>query len=250
MSQSLLISEELKKEFAIFSDRIKDDDLPETFVSDEIVKLEKLEENLKKKKEVLQSRIDRKAKRFRVVKLCIFLFMVIAVSSIAGTIFYPPNQQDGPGPFPKIGFGVAAVILLSLFGFVVYEGVMDQIANWKRRRNTNNSLENGDKTNETEIDNLKNRYQAMLKDLNENYEPMRNRYKRLCDQYIFCYIVGNLTVLIISICTAIESFFYNTKQDRQKTLIGILQLFVLFILPVSCYKSAANELAKDKKIQF
>ncbi|CAO4370770.1 unnamed protein product [Caenorhabditis nigoni] len=184
--------------------------------------------------------------------------MVIVIAAIAGTIIYPPNQEDGPGPFPKIASYVAAVILLFLFGFTVFEGITDQIANWKRRRNARKSfsLEDGNEKNGKIFftgryyDDLKNRRQEYFEDLNENYVPMWNRYKRLCNLCVFYYIVGSLIILMIATSTVIEMFFYNTKQDPQRTFIGIVQLLYLLVTPFSYYSSIRDEIDKDNEIPF
>ncbi|PIC13890.1 hypothetical protein B9Z55_027476 [Caenorhabditis nigoni] len=101
-----------------------------------------------------------------------------------------------------------------------------------------------------ELDDLMNRYQKFFEDLNENYVPMWNRYKRLCNQYLFYYIVGNLIGCMILFSNVIESFFYNTKQDSLKTFYGILQLFLLILSPFVHYRCIRTTILIDSLTQF
>ncbi|PIC13889.1 hypothetical protein B9Z55_027475 [Caenorhabditis nigoni] len=238
-----LILKELKKGFANFSNGLKNDDLPETFLSDEISKSEKLEDKLKKKKEVLESRMYQRKADFWIINIWLLVLLTMSIiSSSAGNIF---RSKDQPPPSIRQTsvFNVAAVIFFLLLGFEVFEGIMDKITDWKKRRNTTKkvSVEDGAEKNEriffiaTDYDHPMNRYREMIKDFNENYVPMWNRYKRLCNQYIFYYVVGILVSWMVIISTVIESFFYNTENDWQKTLVGILQLLNSILLPLVCY---------------
>ncbi|PIC13893.1 hypothetical protein B9Z55_027477 [Caenorhabditis nigoni] len=211
-------------------------------------KFEKLEDDLKKKKEVLESRIRQKEKDLRTPKRLLIFLMTLNIFTITYNTIYPP--EDGPGPWPRTGYNVAAVILLTVFGFAVIEGKMEQIANGKNRRNTKNSSKNRHEKNETEADNLMNRYQEYFEDLNENYVPMWNRYKRLCNQYLLYHFVGHFIIWMNVLTSVIDCFFYNTKQDSQKTLNGILQVFILIISPVVNYRIIMNTIDEDNKVQF
>ncbi|PIC13883.1 hypothetical protein B9Z55_027473 [Caenorhabditis nigoni] len=245
-----LISKELRKGFADFSDRLKADGLSKTFVSDEISKLEKLENDLEVKKKVLESRIDQKKIDFWIPILLLIFLMVLSIFTITYNTIHPP--EDETGPWPIIAFKIAAVILLFLFGFTVFEAI---IANWKRQRNARKtfSLEDGNEKNgkiffiATDYDDLKNRYKKLLE---EDYVPMWNRYKRLCNQFIFYYIVGILIGLMIVVSTVVDCFFYNAEQDPQKTFMGIGQLFVLILSPLLYYRNIMNTIAEDNEIQF
>ncbi|PIC11318.1 hypothetical protein B9Z55_029159 [Caenorhabditis nigoni] len=185
------ISEGLKNGFVNFSNQLKAGEIPETFKSDETLKLEKLEDKLEMKKEVLESRIYQKKAHIWWHNLLLILEMVFSIFAITLATIFPPENETGP--WPIIAFKIASVISLSLFGFAVFEGITEQIANCKRRRNAKNEvlLEDGnEKIGEivlmrNEYDDLKNRYQKFFEDLNENYVPMWNRYKRLCNQYLF-----------------------------------------------------------------
>ncbi|CAO4370779.1 unnamed protein product [Caenorhabditis nigoni] len=233
-----LISKELRKGFDDFSDELKADALSKTFVSDEIAKLEKLEDKLKKKKENFW--------------LLVMLMMSIIFLSVGH--YFRPKDQPTAGIWIRPAFKVAVVIFFFLLGFEVFEEIMDKITDWKRRRNmtTKVSLENADEKNEriffigTDYDYLMNRYQKLIKDVNENYEPMRNRYKRRFNRYVFYYVVGHLATLIIMICTAIEIFFYNT--DPRKTYMVITQLLGIILLPVACYGVVQNQIAEENAI--
>ncbi|PIC13891.1 hypothetical protein B9Z55_027476 [Caenorhabditis nigoni] len=119
------ILEGLKNRFINFSNRLKDADLPETFISDETIKLEKLEDNLKKKKEVLESRIRQKKANLWTYKLLLICEMVLSIFVITLITIYPPEEETGP--WPKIAFYGAAVIPLLLFLFAVFEGIMDKM---------------------------------------------------------------------------------------------------------------------------
>ncbi|CAO4370771.1 unnamed protein product [Caenorhabditis nigoni] len=208
-------------------------------------KFEKLEENLKKKKKVLASAIRGKENNLWIPKLLLTFLMVTSIFVITRNNIYPP--EDLPGPWPRTAYNVAAVILLTVFGFAVIEGKMEQIAGWKRRRNTNNSPENGNETNENEVDNLMKRYQKLVE---EDYVPMWIRYKRLCNLYIFYTVVGCFIVVMNLFSSVIDSFFYNTKQDPQNTYGGIAQLFPLILAPLANYRVIMNAIDEDNKIHF
>ncbi|CAO4370777.1 unnamed protein product [Caenorhabditis nigoni] len=253
-----LILKELKKGFGNFSDRLKADGLSKTFVSDEISKLEKLEDKLKKKKEVLESRMYQRKKELREFKRwLLFMFTISAIFSITAIIF-PPKDQPLHVTWIISAFNVAAVISFFLLGCAVIDAIMEKITDWKRRRNTTKkvSVEDGDETNHqiffiaTDYDHLMNRYRTLIKNVNENFEPMRNRCKSLFNQYIFYHVVGNLATMMITISSVIESFFYNTENDWQKTLVGILQLLNSILLPLVCYCAIRNKIAEENEIQF
>ncbi|CAO4370768.1 unnamed protein product [Caenorhabditis nigoni] len=240
----------MKNGFTNFLDRVKDDDYPETFKLDEISTLEKLEEKLKKAKEVLESRMNKKNKYVWAIKLILFAFSMLLIFALVGYMRENSNDNfsDGARPeisfWPKIALLVDSVILIPLLVFTIVEEIVNQIANWKRRRNTKTkiSLENGDKENEmneTEMDgeNLKNRCEKLVEDLNENYEPMRNRYKRLCNHYVFYQLhrsiryfndFGSLHGLSIDLfyktekslsTLAVLQFDYERNRGRQEVQI-------------------------------
>ncbi|PIC13885.1 hypothetical protein B9Z55_027474 [Caenorhabditis nigoni] len=253
-----LISKELKKGFANFSDRLRDYDLPETFKSDEISKLEKLEDKLKKKKEVLESRTYQRKKEFWEFKRwLLFMFMISVIFPITAIIF-PPKDQPPHVNWISSAFTVAAVIYFFLLGCVVIDAIMEKKTIWKRRRNTTKkvSVEDGDEKNEriffiaTDYDDLMNRYRKLIKDVNENFEPMRNRCKSLFNQYIFSTVVGNLATMMIIVSTVIEMFFYNPEHAWLKTFLGILQLFNSIFLPVVCYCAIRSKIAEENEVQF
>ncbi|CAO4370780.1 unnamed protein product [Caenorhabditis nigoni] len=253
-----LISKELKKGFADFSDGLKDVGLSKTFLSDEISKLEKLENDLEERKEVLESRVDDKKTSFWIINgWLLFMFTISIISSSAGDIFRPKDQHP-LGIWPKSAFNVAAVIFFFLLGFEVFHGIMAKITDWKRRRSTTKrvSVEDGDATNEriffiaTDYDHLMNRYRKLIKDVNENYEPMRNRYKSLFNQYIFYHVVGILTATMVMISSVIDSFFYNTEHDCWKTVFGCIQLLNSILSPLVCYGVIRNKIAEENEIQY
>ncbi|CAO4370766.1 unnamed protein product [Caenorhabditis nigoni] len=249
----------MKNGFANFLDRLKDDDYPETFKLDEISTLEKMEEKLKKAKEILEPRMDKKNKNVWAIKLILFAIFMLIIFAIVGGMRDNSNGYFSYGArfWPKIALIVDAVVLILVLVFAIVEEIINQVANWKRRRNTENkvSLENGDEKNEpieTGIDceNLKDRCQKLIEDLNENYEPMRNRYKRLCNHYVFYGFVSLFIILLIMASIVIEDLFYSTKQNSQKGMSGILRFFVFIISAFFLCNSIMNEIAEDNKLKF
>ncbi|PIC13882.1 hypothetical protein B9Z55_027472 [Caenorhabditis nigoni] len=253
-----LISKELKKGFANFSDRLKADGLSKKFVSDEISKLEKLENDLDKKKEVLESRIYDKKTYFWIINVLLLVWLMISIIfSSAGNIFRSKDKLSS-GIWIRSAFNVSAVIIFFLLGFEVFEGIMAKITDWKRRRNTTKkvSVEDGDEQNDriffiaTDYDHLMNRYRTLFKDVNENFEPMRNRYKRLFNQYIFYYVVAIITEVMVMMSSVVENFFYNTEHDWEKTLFGSILLFNSILLPLLCYVVIRHQIAEENAIQY
>ncbi|CAO4370776.1 unnamed protein product [Caenorhabditis nigoni] len=117
------ILEELKQGFVNFSNRLKDGDIPETFKSDETSMLEKLEDKLKNKKEVLESRIHQKKENlwwpYIVGNLigCMILF-----SNVIESFFYNTNQDS-----LKTFYGILQLFLLILSPFVHYRCIRTTI---------------------------------------------------------------------------------------------------------------------------
>ncbi|CAO4370763.1 unnamed protein product [Caenorhabditis nigoni] len=231
-----LISEELEKRFANFSDEPKVDEFPRTFELDEISKLEKLEDKLKKAKEVLNSRIDKEKKDVWAIKLTLLLAMILIIFVI--TLIMNENSNDyfsdGTAFLLKVVLIVEAVFLILLFIFTVVEEIIYQIANRKRRRTTKHIvlLEDGDEKNEKKKDekdceNLKNRYRKLVEDLHDNYEPMRNRYQRLCNQYVFYRFVSFFIIVMMGISSVLDAFLYSTEEGLNKILRGFCQLTML-----------------------
>ncbi|PIC13894.1 hypothetical protein B9Z55_027478 [Caenorhabditis nigoni] len=243
MSRRSLLLEELEKQLANFFNGLKDANLP-----DEISNVEKMEKNLKKKKEVLESRIRQKKANLWWPKLLLKCVMANSIFTIPYNTIYHP--EDETGPWPRTASYVAAVTLLLLFGFAVFEAIIDEIADRKHRRNGDDLLESIDEKEETEMDKLINRYHKYFEDLMVNYILIHRRYKRVCNQYLLYFIVGNLIVWMNVFSSVIDTFFYNTKQDSQKTLNGILQVFILIISPVVNYRIIMNTIDEDNKVQF
>ncbi|CAO4370772.1 unnamed protein product [Caenorhabditis nigoni] len=243
MSRRSLLLEELEKQFASFFNGLKDANL-----LDEISNVERMEKNLEKKKEVLELRIQQKKANLWWPKLLLKCVMANSIFTIPyNTIYHPENET---GPWSRTASYVAAVTLLLLFGFAVSQAIMEQIADWKHRRNGDDLLENIDEKKETEMEKLINRYHKYFVDLMVNYILMQRRYKRLSKQYLLYFIVGSLIVWMNVFSSVIDCYFYNTKQDSQKTLNGILQIFILIISPVVNYRIIMNTIDEDNKIPF
>ncbi|PIC13899.1 hypothetical protein B9Z55_027481 [Caenorhabditis nigoni] len=253
---SSLISEVMKNGFANFLDRIKDDDYPETFKSDDISTLEKLESKFKKAKEGLNSRIDKEKKDFWMLRLCLFVAMILIIFVINAIMNENSNDYflGGTDFLPRIVLIVEAVFLIVLFIVTIFEEIIYQIANWRRRRNTKSkvSLEDGDEKNEPietgmDCENLKNRCQKLVEDLNENYEPMRNRYERLRNHNVFYHFVSFFIIVLMGISAVLDTFLYSTEKTMKKMCTGFYQLAVLlgfaFIHP---WKT----ISENKKLKF
>ncbi|CAO4370778.1 unnamed protein product [Caenorhabditis nigoni] len=234
-----LISKELKKGVANYSDRLKD-----AFESGDVSKFEKLENKLKKKKKVLKSRTGQR-------ESIVVAMMSSSLWLMASTYNISHNPNDY---FPNLTgfwsniFYVDYVLLIVFLGFTIAEEIIYQITNWRKRRNTTQYISDneGDETNETEIDNLTNRFQKLVEDLNENYEPMKNRYKRRFNQYAIYSFVVYFVLLTIFIPFSIDILYHHTKRSSQRTLSGFFLFFFVIALPISFY----YELSKYKKHQF
>ncbi|PIC13902.1 hypothetical protein B9Z55_027482 [Caenorhabditis nigoni] len=126
---------------------------------------------------------------------------------------------------------------------------------WRRRRNTTRkvSMEDGDAkkcqvfTIGNDCDNLVNRYRKLVEDFNENYEPMRRHYERLCNHNYFYNFVLFVITLMVFASTIAEDLFYNTEQKSQNMMSVILRFFYLIFLSFFFCNSIMNEIAEDKK---
>ncbi|PIC13896.1 hypothetical protein B9Z55_027479 [Caenorhabditis nigoni] len=251
----------MKNGFANFLDRIKDNDYPETFKLDEISTLEKLEDKYKKAKENLESKMNKKNKYVWTIKLILFAMLIVVIVCIIAE----KSRENSNGYFsygarfwPNIALLVDSLILIPLLVFTIVEEIINQIANWKRRRNTKNkvTLENGDKENDTKDDeigceNLKDRCQKLVEDLNENYEPMRNRYKRLCNHFVFYYFAALFVFNIFVASLFIDSLFYKTEKILVNKILEVTGCVFMAIFPsVMMALSIMNEIAEDKKFKF
>ncbi|PIC13880.1 hypothetical protein B9Z55_027471 [Caenorhabditis nigoni] len=199
---------------------------------------DELDDNLKKAKEILVSKIDEWKRDLRMMILALVVLMLHSIVLAGSSDFYYPNVTG----FWYI-FIVDAVLLIAVLGITIAEEIIYQITDWKKRKNTTKkvSLENEDEQSETEIDDLNNRYQAMLKDLNENYEPMRNLYMRLRNQNaIYSFVMFFCLLTMIFIPSAIDNLYYNTERILWKYLLGVCQLFMDIIIPIHLCCVALN----------
>ncbi|CAO4370769.1 unnamed protein product [Caenorhabditis nigoni] len=115
-------------------------------------------------------------------------------------------------------------------------------------------LEGGDEENEAEeyeidFENLKNRCQKLVKDLNENYEAMRNRYKRSSNHYRFYCIAGLFVANIMSVCSLIDNLFYKTEKSVS-TYFEVTRFVLTVMQTVFSVLAIRNDILKEKKLKF
>ncbi|CAO4370764.1 unnamed protein product [Caenorhabditis nigoni] len=191
------------------------------------------------------------------LRLCLFVAMVMMISAI--TIIMTENSNDyfseGTAFLLKIVVIVEAVFLILLFVFTIVEEMIYQISNWKKQRSTTKKvlLEDGDEKNEpieTGINckNLENRCQNLVKDLNENYEPMRKFYKCLRNHNVFYHFVSFFIIVLIGVSTILDTFLYSTEKTLNKMCTGFGQLAML--LGFAFIHHPWKAISENKKFKF
>ncbi|PIC13887.1 hypothetical protein B9Z55_027475 [Caenorhabditis nigoni] len=236
------VSKKQKNIFAIYSDELKD-----ALESGDVSTFEKLEGFLIEAKEVLAPSIDKKKKDVWHLTLVSFglIFTTYMLIGLSEDFFL-----NGTGSWSK-AFIVDTVILILLVGFIIVEKIINQIANWKRRRNTKItvSLEDGDEkkyqifTIGNDSEDMMNRYQKLVKDLNEYYIPMWNRFKRLYDRFALCSVVTFFVLLTMLTPSIIDDFFHNTEQSLQTTFFGIAKSVSLIYFSFCTYPAILRVLS-------